>query len=101
MSIDDPTKARTGQPSSILFVADQQSPLSGENRNPPQRQNTPRDRLLRLREIIGPGGIIPLSRSAWWLGVQQGRFPAPVRLGPRSVAWRESDILKIVSNGVR
>lgn len=47
------------------------------------------DRLLRLREVLQ---IIPVSRSSWYEGVKAGRYPAPVRLGPRTTAWRESDI---------
>lgn len=65
-------------------------------------QNDPKrpDALLRLRQIIGPGGPIPVSRSTWWAGVKTGRFPAPVRLGARAVAWRASDIAALVEKGV-
>lgn len=63
-------------------------------------ETPPHDRLLRLREIIGPGGLIPISRSAWWLGIKQGRYPAPVRVGLRAVAWRLSDLVRIVRDGV-
>ncbi len=56
----------------------------------PHNQSIPR--FLRLKEIIGPTGIVPISRSAWWAGVRAGRFPKPVRLGSRTVAWREADL---------
>jgi prophage regulatory protein len=55
------------------------------------------DRLLRLREVLQ---LIPLSRSTWWSGVNCGRFPKPVRLGPRIVAWRFCDIRQILEKGV-
>lgn len=54
-----------------------------------QQETNDRDRLLRLRQVLE---IIPVSRSAWYDGVRSGHFPQPVQLGPRSVAWRESDV---------
>lgn len=56
--------------------------------------------LLRLTSIIGPGGPIPVSRSTWWAGVKTGRFPPPVKLGARAVAWRASDIAALIEKGV-
>lgn len=47
------------------------------------------DRLLRLKEVLQ---IIPVSKSSWWAGVKSGRFPQPVKLGPRTTCWRESDV---------
>ena len=44
-------------------------------------------------------GIIPCSRSSWWNGVRSGRFPAPVKLGPRTTCWPVSAILELVANG--
>jgi len=35
---------------------------------------------------------IPVSRSAWWAGIQTGRFPAGIKLSARTTAWRNSDI---------
>ena len=57
-----------------------------------------KDRLLRLSQIIPR--IIPVSKSNWWAGVKAGIFPEPVKLGPRTTAWRESDIMRLVENGV-
>lgn len=59
------------------------------------------DALLRLPQIIGDKktgrpGIIPVSRSTWWQGVQDGRFPKPVRISARCVAWRASEIAALV-----
>lgn len=55
--------------------------------------------LLRLASIIGPHGLIPVSRSTWWAGVKSGRYPRPVRLGARAVAWRASDIAALIEKG--
>ncbi|MCF8039877.1 MAG: AlpA family phage regulatory protein [Desulfohalobiaceae bacterium] len=52
------------------------------------------DRLLRLRQVLQR---VPVSRSAWYLGIRSGRYPAPVRLGPRTSAWRESEVQKVVN----
>lgn len=65
-----------------------------------QHHPTQADALLRLPQIIGPGGLIPVSRSTWAAGVRSGRFPKPVRLGARAVAWRASDIAALVAKGV-
>ncbi|MDR2241028.1 MAG: AlpA family phage regulatory protein [Zoogloeaceae bacterium] len=55
--------------------------------------------FLRLPQIIGnPKAkpaippIIPVSKSTWWQGVREGRFPKPVRLGRRVTAWRAEEI---------
>ena len=34
-----------------------------------------------------------LSRSTIWRMVKDGSFPRPVRLGMRSIGWRESDVM--------
>lgn len=63
----------------------------------------PQTGYLRLSQIIGnPKGtpptwpLIPISRSAWWAGVRTGRYPKPVRLGPRTTAWRVEDIRALI-----
>jgi predicted DNA-binding transcriptional regulator AlpA len=65
-------------------------------------------RLLRLPEIIGDNesnppkpAIVPVSKSTWWAGVKDGRFPQPIKLGPRITAWRESDVLALVDRGTK
>jgi len=40
--------------------------------------------------------LIPVSRASWWQGIKCGRFPKPVRLGPRTVAWRVQDIRELI-----
>ncbi|QCK85607.1 AlpA family phage regulatory protein [Phreatobacter aquaticus] len=56
--------------------------------------------LLRLPAIIAPRGPIPVSKSTWWAGVKDGRFPQPVKLGSRITAWRVEDIRELMSRGV-
>jgi prophage regulatory protein len=54
---------------------------------------------VRLADILGPGGPLPISKSSWWAGVKAGRYPAPVKLGPRITAWRVEDILALMEHG--
>jgi prophage regulatory protein len=53
--------------------------------------------LLRLSSILAPVGPIPVSKSTWWAGVKDGRFPKPIKLGPRITVWRSEDIHRLVS----
>ncbi|WP_454781684.1 helix-turn-helix transcriptional regulator [Legionella sp. WA2022007384] len=39
-----------------------------------------------------------MSKSTWWAGVKSGRFPQPVKLGPRTIAWRVKDIKEFIIN---
>ena len=52
--------------------------------------------FLRLRSVLAPLGPIPVSKSTWWAGVKSGRFPKPVKLGPRITAWRVDDIRALI-----
>jgi prophage regulatory protein len=56
--------------------------------------------LRRLTSIVKPDGPLPVSKSTWWAGVKSGRFPAPVKLGPRITAWRDTDIQRLIDNGI-
>ncbi|MBN9543210.1 MAG: AlpA family phage regulatory protein [Alphaproteobacteria bacterium] len=42
--------------------------------------------------------MYPVSKSTWWLGVKQGRFPKSVKLGPRTTAWKVEDIISLIEN---
>lgn len=56
--------------------------------------------FLRVYEIVAPHGCLPISRSQWWAGVAAGRYPQPVKFGPRITAWRASDIARLIEEGV-
>ena len=55
--------------------------------------NIPTTGFLRLPQILT---IFPISKSAWWEGCKSGRFPKPVKLGPRTTVWRAEDIAALV-----
>jgi predicted DNA-binding transcriptional regulator AlpA len=58
----------------------------------------PETGFVRLPGIIGPESRpIPVSKSTWWEGVRTGRFPQPVKLGPRITAWRVEDIRELIA----
>jgi prophage regulatory protein len=52
--------------------------------------------FVRLNSIIAPAGPIPVSKSTWWQGVKDGRFPKPVQLGVKTTAWRVEDIRDLI-----
>jgi prophage regulatory protein len=56
----------------------------------------PKVGFVRLKSILAPQGPIPVGRSTWWAGVRTGRFPKPVKLGPRTTAWRVEDIRVLI-----
>ncbi|UES36829.1 helix-turn-helix transcriptional regulator [Roseibium aggregatum] len=64
------------------------------------RFELPQTGFLRLKSIIDPNGPIPVSKSTWWAGVKDGRFPSPVKLGERITVWRVEDIRDLLDNGV-
>jgi predicted DNA-binding transcriptional regulator AlpA len=55
--------------------------------------------FVRLTSILAPAGPIPVSKSTWWAGIKDGRFPKPVKLGPRITAWRIEDIRALIERG--
>lgn len=63
-----------------------------------ERQGEPLGRLLRLPEVIARIGV---GRTTWLVGVRQGLYPKPVRIGARAVAWRSTDIELVISRGVQ
>lgn len=61
--------------------------------------NLPATGFIRLASILAPIGPIPVSKSTWWAGIKDGRFPKPVKLGPRITAWRVEDIHALIERG--
>ena len=60
----------------------------------PQNQSSiPTYGFLRLPQVLE---IFPISKSAWWEGCRTGRFPKPVKLGPRSTVWKAADIAALI-----
>lgn len=50
--------------------------------------------FLRLYQVLE---IIPISRSGWWKGCKEGKYPKPIKLGPRTTVWKKSEIQELVA----
>ncbi|WP_340151236.1 AlpA family phage regulatory protein [uncultured Sneathiella sp.] len=51
--------------------------------------------FVRLPDVLK---VYPVSRSHWWAGVKEGRYPKPVKLGPKITAWRVDDIRDLIAS---
>jgi hypothetical protein len=60
--------------------------------------------LLRKSQIVSnpgkPPGLLPIPTPTFNKNVADGLIPKPVKVGARAVAWRRSDILRILIEGV-
>lgn len=70
-----------------------------------QAASLPETGYVRLPQIIGNPkanppipAIIPVSKSTWWNGVKEGRFPQSFKLGPRTTVWRVEDIRRLIES---
>lgn len=36
--------------------------------------------------------LIPVSKTTWWRWVNEEKAPKPIKLGPKTTAWRAEDI---------
>lgn len=69
------------------------------------REHLQRHPLLTLPQILGeiPGykseedtlRLVPVSKSGWHNGIAAGYFPAPVKMGRKSL-WRAADIARLL-----
>ena len=55
----------------------------------------PAEGFVRANNVLK---VIPSSRAAFLEDVKAGRFPQPVRLGVRRIAWRVEDIRAYIAN---
>jgi predicted DNA-binding transcriptional regulator AlpA len=46
--------------------------------------------------IIG-GKTAPIHRSSLWRGVNAGRYPKPIKVGPGMNRWRVSELLDVIA----
>ena len=53
------------------------------------------DRILRISEVVD---LVHLHRSTIYKMMGRGEFPRPLRLGPNSRGWRQSDVDAWVAN---
>lgn len=53
----------------------------------------PETGFVRLPQVLA---IIPISRSAWWAGIREGKFPKGIKLGSKTTVWRAEDIRNLI-----
>lgn len=61
----------------------------------------PETGFLRLKQIVGDRSrgvpaLVPVGKTTWWAGVKSGKYPQPVKLGPRTTAWKVEDIRRLI-----
>lgn len=68
-------------------------------RNQTNNQHTtlPESGYVRLPAVLH---VVPVCKSAWWQGVKDGKFPQPVKLGPRTTVWKVADIRALIEYGL-
>jgi len=57
------------------------------------RTDLPAEGYVRVSQILQ---VLPIGRSTWWQGVKDGRFPQPVKIGPRTTVWNVEDIRAVL-----
>lgn len=53
----------------------------------------PETGFLRLSSVLK---VFPVSKSTWWAGVKEGKFPKPIKLTKRTTAWKAQDIRELI-----
>lgn len=59
-----------------------------------------REKLLSVKQIVQPDGLLPVSRSVWYAGIKTGRYPGKIQnkaLGGRAF-WLREDIENIIKS---
>lgn len=60
-----------------------------------QIDSLPAEGFIRLPQVLS---VLPISKTSFWMGIKEGRFPRPVKLGPRTSAWRVEDIRALIED---
>lgn len=50
--------------------------------------------FVRLSTILA---VFPIGRSTWWAGIRAGKYPAGVKIGANTTAWRVEDIRALLA----
>lgn len=49
--------------------------------------------FLRLNKVLE---LIPVSKTTWYEGIEQGRFPKPTKISANISVWRKQDIYNLI-----
>jgi prophage regulatory protein len=61
-------------------------------------QRFPIEGLVRLKDILGPAGPVPVSRAHFWAMKARTGFPRSVKLSPRVTCFYASDIQLLLAS---
>jgi prophage regulatory protein len=53
----------------------------------------PETGFVRLPAVLS---ILPISKSTFYAGIREGRYPTPVKISERTSAWRVEDIRNLI-----
>ncbi len=55
----------------------------------------PPEGVVRLPVVLK---VLGIGKTTWWNGIKIGRYPRPVKLGPRMSVWRVEDIRALLAS---
>lgn len=55
----------------------------------------PPEGVVRLPVVLK---VLGIGKTTWWNGIKSGRYPKPVKPGPRISAWRVEDIRALLAS---
>ncbi len=56
-------------------------------------ETLPKEGFARLPQVLA---VIPVSKTQFLQGIKEGRYPAPIKLGARTVAWKVEEIRELI-----
>jgi len=54
----------------------------------------PQEGFVRLPQVLH---VLGIGKTTFWEGIKTGRFPAPIKLGPRTAVWKVEDIRSLIT----
>jgi len=55
----------------------------------------PQEGFARLPQVLH---VLGIGKTTFWEGIKTGRFPAPIKLGPRTAVWKVEDIRSLITH---
>ena len=55
----------------------------------------PSEGFVRLPVVLH---VLGIGKTSFWKGIQNGRFPKPVKIGARIAAWKVEDIRSLIAD---
>src|SRR5262249_50271419 len=86
-------KKRQAVPTSSETTPTTSEPKPRRKRREPPLKPLPTEGFCRLKQVLH---VFPVSRASWYDGIRDGRYPKPIRIGKKMVAWRVEDIRRLL-----